>query len=70
MTSRFLLSKNINERIRNASNNNRSFATGFSHSFVLSHPSQVDAKSEMERERGRIVCVTSGKGGVVSLLLV
>ena len=33
-----------------------------SHPFVLSHPSDVD-KGE-PYERGRIVCITSGKGGV------
>lgn len=33
------------------------------HPFVLSHPSQVDGPED-SRKRGRIVCVTSGKGGV------
>lgn len=42
----------------------RSSSTGFDHSFVLCHPSKVDALQEQDRERGRIVCVTSGKGGV------
>lgn len=31
------------------------------HSFVLSHPSEVD---DDNKSRGRIVCITSGKGGV------
>jgi septum site-determining protein MinD len=31
------------------------------HSFTLSHPSAVD---EGKKERGRIICITSGKGGV------
>jgi septum site-determining protein MinD len=41
----------------------RTFATTTEkhHPFVLSHPSTVDSGSP---ERGRIVCVTSGKGGV------
>jgi len=38
------------------------FSSSSDHSFVLSHPSTVDNVSSSER--GRIVCVTSGKGGV------
>lgn len=44
----------------------RQFASP-SHSFVLSHPSTVDDNSTTAddvRKRGRIVCITSGKGGV------
>ena len=33
------------------------------HPFVLSHPSTVE-KGADENTRGRIVCITSGKGGV------
>ncbi len=33
-------------------------------SFVLSHPSNVDDPNTTPKSRGRIVCVTSGKGGV------
>ena len=39
----------------------RVFSTRALHPFVLSHPSQVDNN---ETGRGRIVCITSGKGGV------
>jgi septum site-determining protein MinD len=48
----------------------RSFS---SHPFILSHPSVVDPRrdhdndpsaSQQQQTRGRIVCVTSGKGGV------
>jgi len=39
----------------------RSFTTA-SHSFVLSHPSSVDPPND--KSRGRVVAVTSGKGGV------
>uniref|UniRef100_A0A7S2E996 AAA domain-containing protein n=1 Tax=Trieres chinensis TaxID=1514140 RepID=A0A7S2E996_TRICV len=39
----------------------RSLAT--SHPLVLSHPSDVDT-TETDGGRGRIVCITSGKGGV------
>jgi len=31
------------------------------HPFILSHPSEVDTK---ESSRGRVICITSGKGGV------
>jgi Mrp family chromosome partitioning ATPase len=34
-----------------------------SHPFVLSHPSSVEG-GDGENTRGRIVCITSGKGGV------
>ena len=51
-------SSNISRRTFSTNNSN--------HPFVLSHPSKVDAKTEDERDRGRIICVTSGKGGVVS----
>jgi len=47
------------------SNNNRNLTSNSStdqqHPFVLSHPSTVDDASS---KRGRIVCITSGKGGV------
>ncbi len=39
----------------------RSFSSIDSSSFVLSHPSTVDSASP---SRGRIICITSGKGGV------
>jgi len=39
---------------------NRTFSTS-EHSFLLSHPSEVDNN---KNGRGRIVCITSGKGGV------
>ena len=39
----------------------RSNLSTSSHSFVLSHPSDVD---DGKSERGRVVCITSGKGGV------
>ena len=40
-----------------------------SHPFILSHPSAVDRRGDndspaSQQKRGRIVCVTSGKGGV------
>jgi septum site-determining protein MinD len=51
-----------------------SFSTSSQHSFVLSHPSLVDsttttttnttATAESSKRRGRIICITSGKGGV------
>mmetsp|Transcript_3095 Transcript_3095/g.6807 ORF Transcript_3095/g.6807 Transcript_3095/m.6807 type:complete len:334 (-) Transcript_3095:54-1055(-) len=49
---------------------NRNFATSSSssspHPFVLSHPSEVDHSGgdETTKSRGRIICITSGKGGV------
>ena len=39
----------------------RLFSSDNSHPFVLSHPSKVD---DNKKDRGRIVCITSGKGGV------
>jgi septum site-determining protein MinD len=39
----------------------RLFSAAASHSFVLSHPKEVD---DGKKNRGRIVCITSGKGGV------
>lgn len=32
--------------------------------FVLSHPAEVDHNDPLDNSRGRIVCITSGKGGV------
>lgn len=47
---------------RYASRSTRLFSSeASSHSFVLSHPSEVDSDN---KSRGRIVCITSGKGGV------
>jgi len=45
----------------------RFFASSPSHPFVLSHPSEVDhspGATDETPSRGRIVCITSGKGGV------
>jgi len=42
---------------------NRFLSTSGPHPFVLSHPKDVDVAGG-NGERGRIVCVTSGKGGV------
>lgn len=39
-------------------------ANASSHPFVLSHPSEVDHSPDRSPSRGRIVCITSGKGGV------
>lgn len=39
----------------------RHLSKATNHSFVLSHPSSVENR---ENSRGRIVCITSGKGGV------
>jgi hypothetical protein len=40
-----------------------------SHPFVLSHPASVE-KGAGENTRGRIVCITSGKGGVGKVRLI
>lgn len=47
-------------RVFQASQGARKLLSTQSHPFVLSHPADVDDKNE----RGRIVCITSGKGGV------
>merc|ERR1712176_1219321 len=36
--------------------------SGTPHPFVLSHPKEVDTKKDASR--GRVICITSGKGGV------
>lgn len=47
-------------RLLQASRGAGRFLSTRSHQFVLSHPADVDDKNG----RGRIVCITSGKGGV------
>lgn len=58
-TTRILAAAAVRKHLRPTSS--RSFAAQ-THNFVLSHPKDVD-KGE-PYNRGRIVCITSGKGGV------
>jgi len=47
--------------LKKKSNRQLSTTSDNAHPFVLSHPDEVDGK---QSQRGRIVCITSGKGGV------
>lgn len=49
-----------NDNAKNAIITMRGFSSS-SHDFVLSHPSNVDGPNPT---RGRVICITSGKGGV------
>lgn len=60
--TRLLAAAAFRRRLCPATTSSRSFAAAQAHSFVLSHPEDVD-KGE-PYNRGRIVCITSGKGGV------
>ncbi len=44
-----------------STNCHRFFSSAPEHDFILSHPSSVDGPNPT---RGRVVCITSGKGGV------